>query len=88
MLYEAALIVENGMHRSMRALVVVSADAETQRKRLMQRDGFTAEEAEARILSQAPLEKKLEVADYVIDNSCDLVCIRSESVCARCIEAS
>ncbi len=69
-LYEAALIVENGMYRTMRGLVVVAADAETQRKRLIRRDGFSPEEAEARILSQAPLEKKLEVADYVIDNSC------------------
>ncbi len=68
-LYEAALIVENGLYRTMQALVVVSADAETQRKRLIERDGFTPDEAEARILSQAPLEKKLEVADYVIDNS-------------------
>lgn len=68
-LYEAALIVENGLHRGMRALVVVSADAATQRARLMQRDTLSLLEAEARINAQAPLEKKLEVADFVIDNS-------------------
>jgi len=68
-LYEAALIVENGLHRGMRALVVVSADASTQRARIMQRDLLSLAEAEARIQSQAPLERKLEVADFVIDNS-------------------
>jgi dephospho-CoA kinase len=68
-LYEAALIVENGLHRGMRALVVVSADAATQRARIMQRDLLSLAEAEARIQSQAPLERKLEVADFVIDNS-------------------
>jgi dephospho-CoA kinase len=68
-LYEAALIVENGLHRGMRALVVVSADAPTQRTRIMQRDLLSLAEAEARIQAQAPLERKLEVADFVIDNS-------------------
>lgn len=68
-LYEAALIVESGLHRGMRALVVVSADAATQRARIMQRDTLSLVEAEARIQAQAPLEKKLEVADFVIDNS-------------------
>lgn len=68
-LYEAALIVENGLHRAMAALVVVSADAATQRARIMQRDTLSLVEAEARINSQAPLEKKLAVADFVIDNS-------------------
>lgn len=68
-LYEAALIVENGLYRTMQALIVVSVDAETQRRRLIERDGFTEREAEDRILAQAPLDKKLEVADYVIDNS-------------------
>ncbi|MFT3927317.1 MAG: dephospho-CoA kinase [Myxococcales bacterium] len=68
-LYEAALIVENGLHRGMGALVVVSADAATQRTRIMQRDLLSLAEAEARIAAQAPLEKKLAVADFVIDNS-------------------
>ena len=56
-LYEAALIVENGLHRGMRALVVVSADAATQRARIMQRDMLSLVEAEARINAQAPLER-------------------------------
>ena len=68
-IYEAPLIVENGLHRAMQALVVVSVDPVVQLARLIKRDGLTQSEAEARIAAQMPLEKKLEVADFVIDNS-------------------
>jgi dephospho-CoA kinase len=68
-LYEAALIVENGMYRGMQALVVVATDPPTQLARLRQRDGMSDEEAQARIAAQAPLEQKLRVADFVIENS-------------------
>ena len=68
-LYEAALLVENGMATAFAALVVVTVDEATQLARLMARDGSTADEARARIASQLPLAEKVEVADHVIDNS-------------------
>jgi dephospho-CoA kinase len=68
-IYEAALIVENNLQRAMNALVVVSVDPVVQLARLIKRDGLTESEAKARIAAQMPLEKKLEVADFVIDNS-------------------
>jgi dephospho-CoA kinase len=68
-LYEAALIVENNLHRAMQALVVVSVDPAVQLARLIDRDGLSEDEARARIAAQMPLEKKLEVADFVVDNS-------------------
>jgi dephospho-CoA kinase len=68
-LYEAALIVENGLHRGFQALVVVSVDPVVQLARLVKRDGLSESEAKARIAAQMPLEKKIEVADFVIDNS-------------------
>lgn len=68
-LYEAALIVENNLQRAMQALVVVSVDPVVQMARLIKRDGLSESEAEARIAAQMPLEKKLEVADFVVDNS-------------------
>ena len=68
-MYEAALIVENGMHRGMHALVVVSVDELTQLERLKLRDGLTHDEALARVAAQAPLAHKLAAADFVIDNS-------------------
>lgn len=67
--YEAALLVENGMAKAFAALVVVTVDEATQLARLMARDGSTESEARARIASQLPLAKKVEVADHVIDNS-------------------
>ena len=42
---------------------------ETQLERLMQRDGFTREEAEDRLRSQLPAEEKVARADVVIDTS-------------------
>ena len=76
-LYEAALLVENGIHRGLPALVVVSAKRETQLARMIERDGFTEKEAEARLDAQLPLAKKLEVADFVVDNDGDLETTRA-----------
>ena len=68
MIYEAPLLVENGLHRAMGALVVVALDQAQQIQRMMQRDTLTEADALSRIQAQAPLAKKLEVADFVIDN--------------------
>jgi dephospho-CoA kinase len=68
-IYEAPLIVENGLHRAMHALIVVALDVPMQIERVMQRDGLSASEASERIAAQAPLETKLAAADFVLDNS-------------------
>ena len=68
-LYEAALLVENGLAKAFAALVVVTVDEATQLARLRARDGSSLEEARARIASQLPLATKVAAADYVIDNS-------------------
>lgn len=68
-IYDAALIVENNLHAGLAALIVVSLDPEVQLQRLLARDGFTLEQARARVDSQLPLADKVAVADYVIDNS-------------------
>lgn len=67
-IYEAPLIVENGLHHTMRALIVVAVDVPLQIERMMMRDGLDREAAESRLRAQAPLERKLAAADYVIDN--------------------
>lgn len=66
--YEAALLVENGLADGFRPLVVVAAGIDTQRARLMARDGMTAEAADELIATQLPLQDKVAVADFVIDN--------------------
>jgi dephospho-CoA kinase len=65
--FDAALLVESGRHRDFHRLVVVRCRRQTQIRRILARDGLTTADAEARIDSQAPLEGKLAVADYVID---------------------
>lgn len=69
--YDAALLIENGIHRAMEAVVVVTAQPAVQRARLMARDGLTLAEADARIAAQWPLAKKVAEAHHVIDNSGD-----------------
>lgn len=71
-MYEAALLVETGTYKTFSALVVVSAEESVQRLRLIARDGFSAQEAEARIASQLPVAHKAAVADYVVTNNGDL----------------
>jgi dephospho-CoA kinase len=66
--YEAALLVENGLADSFRPLVVVAVSRPQQIERLMRRDGSSREDAVARLDAQLPLERKVAVADYVIDN--------------------
>jgi dephospho-CoA kinase len=67
--YEAALLVENGLHKVLGGTIVVSATPEQQLARAVARDGMTEEAARARIASQLPLGDKLAVATHVIDNS-------------------
>ncbi len=67
--YEAALLVENGLAKAFAALVVVTVDEATQLARLRARDGSSLDEARARIAAQLPLATKVAAADYVIDNS-------------------
>lgn len=67
---EAALIVEKGgMKPLIGDLIVVTADRETRTARLIERNGFSPEEAAVRIESQMPLSEKIKHATYVVDNS-------------------
>lgn len=63
------LLIESGHYRHCDRIVVVTVDEETHIKRLMERDGFTREEAVRRISAQMPLLEKVGYADFVIDNS-------------------
>ena len=68
-IYEAALLVENGVHKALDGLLVVVCDEATQLERLVGRDGFTLEEARARIAAQAPVADKVAAATWVVDTS-------------------
>jgi dephospho-CoA kinase len=50
-------------------IIVVYLDEEEQLKRLIKRNNLSEKEALQKIKSQIPLKEKIEIADYVIDNS-------------------
>jgi len=65
---DAALLIEAGLYKKMEKVIVVYADEKTQIERLMERDGFTMDEAKNRISAQIPLQEKRKYADFVIEN--------------------
>lgn len=67
--YDAALICEMGNADRFRPLIVVSCPRDTQIERLMSRNSLTRAEAVAKIDSQMPVEKKIQMADFVVDTS-------------------
>ena len=71
LIVDIPLLFENGRQSSVEKVIVVWVDLETQRRRLTERDGLTAEAAGQRIAAQMPLDDKRARADHVIDNSGD-----------------
>jgi dephospho-CoA kinase len=69
LVYDAALLIENGAHALLDGVVLVTVPRETQIARLVARDGLTREAAEARLAAQWSLQKKLPYATWQIDNS-------------------
>ena len=65
---DAALLIEAGHHNRVDKLIIVYLDRETQIKRLIGRDNLSFADAEKRVNSQMPLDEKVKLADYVIDN--------------------
>jgi len=66
---DAALMIETGSYRRYDRVVVVHCLPELQLERLMARDGLSREDAERRIRSQMPIEKKQLFADFLVDTS-------------------
>ena len=65
---EAALLIEADWLPLVDAVWLVTASPETARERLVQRNGLTAEQAEARLRAQLSNEKRRPYADVVIEN--------------------
>jgi dephospho-CoA kinase len=77
-IYDAPLLIENGLHAGMNGVVLVWVPRELQKQRLMARDGLGAEAAEARLAAQLPLEEKRRHATWIVDNTGDLNSTRAQ----------
>jgi dephospho-CoA kinase len=69
LLVDVPLLLEVGVANRFDKVVVVYVRKSVQINRLQQRDGISEEEAKQALKAQMALSKKVEQADYVIDNS-------------------
>ncbi|MFE5037354.1 dephospho-CoA kinase [Streptomyces sp. NPDC056683] len=74
--HDVPLLAENGLAQLYDVVVVVDTAPETQLDRLTRLRGMTEEDARARMAAQATREKRLEIADIVIDNDVPLDALR------------
>lgn len=65
---DAPLLIEADLGRIVDELVVVKASRKRQIERAMKKSGMGRRDAQRRIDSQIPLNRKIEMADFVIDN--------------------
>ena len=77
------LLVESN-HADLGGVIVVDVPVELQVERLMDYRGFDEDDARARIANQSSREDRLAVANFVVDNSGDLVALLVEA--DRCWE--
>lgn len=66
--YEAAILFEKGGYKKCDFNVLVTAPFREKIKRLQKRDDSSLEEIEARMRHQWTDEKKIELADFIIEN--------------------
>ncbi|MET7854405.1 dephospho-CoA kinase [Streptomyces avermitilis] len=71
-IHDVPLLAENGLAPLYDLVVVVDASPETQLDRLVRLRGMTEQDARARMAAQATREKRLTIADVVIDNDVPL----------------
>ncbi|MFJ9177796.1 dephospho-CoA kinase [Streptomyces sp. NPDC102360] len=75
-IHDVPLLTENGLAPLYDLVIVVDASPETQLDRLTRLRGMSEEDARARMSAQATREKRLEIADIVIDNDVPLERLR------------
>ncbi len=66
---EAAILFETGSYKQFDYTVLVTAKKEIRLQRVKNRDGLTLEQVEARMKHQWSDEKKIPLADFVINNN-------------------
>lgn len=74
----AAKMIESGSFSNYDALIVVTAEKNIQLERLIKRDNITYEQAQNILNNQLSNEERLKFADFIIDNSSDIVNLYKE----------
>ena len=72
------LLFENGLEKTLDAVVVVDAPLELRLERVVRRSGLSEAEARARDSAQMPLADKVKRSDYVIQNDGTLDALDTE----------
>ncbi len=78
LLFEIPLLFETGGEGEFDKIVVVSAPANVQRDRVLERAGMTAAKLDSVLARQTPDEEKRGKADFVIDTGTDLSTTESQ----------
>lgn len=66
---DVPLLYESGLASMFEKVMLVFVPREIQLERLVNRDGLSRGQAKARLEAQMPIEQKVQLADFVIDNS-------------------
>ena len=78
LVFEIPLLFETEGEKEFDKVVVVSAPAELQRARVLQRPGMTAAKLDSILARQVPDEEKRRRADFVVDTGSDLSTTESQ----------
>ncbi len=66
---EAAILFESGFYKEFDKTILVTCSVELANKRIMNRDGVSQQEAEQRRSNQWSQERKINLADFIIENN-------------------
>ena len=78
--YDVPLLFEKNMQKDFNEIILVTTSREKQLARMLKRDGFKLEEAEARLKNQIPLAEKESQASRIIYNNGSLEDLKTATV--------